>query len=88
MRALLGIAFVIVLGLIAAFALGLLNIDRTRTGKLPEIRAEGGQMPGFDVTAGKIGVGSRKATVDVPTVGTKKESVSIPTIDVKKADGR
>jgi hypothetical protein len=88
MRAILGIALVIVIGLIAAFSLGLLNIDRTRTGKLPVIRAEGGQLPGFDVKAGQVDVGEKKTTVDVPTMGTKKEVISVPTVDVKKADNR
>jgi hypothetical protein len=88
MRAILGIALVIVLGLIVAFSLGLLNIDRTRPGKLPVVRAEGGQLPGFDVKAGQVDIGSKNTTVDVPTVGTKKEVIAVPTVGVKKAEGQ
>ncbi len=86
MRTIFGIALVIVLGLIGAFALGLLSLDRTRPGKLPEIRADAGQLPSFDVTAGSIDVGSKNTVVDVPTMGSRKEVVKVPTIGVKKAD--
>ncbi|WP_293879987.1 hypothetical protein [Sphingomonas sp.] len=77
---------VVVIAGIAAFALGFINIDKTKDGKLPAIRAEGGQMPGFDVKTGKVEVGTKKTTVDVPTVGTHKETIETPTIGVKKAN--
>ena len=86
MRALLTIALIIVVGLVAAFALGLLNIDQTRTARLPGVKVEGGQMPGFDVKAGKIEMGTTNTSVDVPTVGTRRETVSVPTIGVHKAE--
>ena len=85
MRAILGLLLVVVLGLIAAFALGLIGVDKTRDAKLPEIKAEGGQMPGFDVKTADVAVGTTNTTVEVPKIETEKKSVAIPTLDVKKA---
>lgn len=73
MRAILGIVLVLVVGLIAAFALGLVNLN-TSGGRLPEIRADAGKLPDVDVTTAKV------------DVGTKKEVIDVPTIDVKRAD--
>ncbi|KPF79360.1 hypothetical protein IP88_01965 [alpha proteobacterium AAP81b] len=64
---------VIVALVVAAFAFGLIDIDQTRSAKAPEISVTGGQAPAFDVNT---------ATVDV---GTKKETVEVPTIDVTPA---
>ncbi|MDB5699951.1 MAG: hypothetical protein JWL66_150 [Sphingomonadales bacterium] len=86
MRAILGLLLVIVLAAIAAFALGFINIDKTKDGKLPAIRAEGGQLPGYQVSTGKLEVGTKSTTVDVPNVGTHKEVIQTPTVGVKKAD--
>jgi hypothetical protein len=86
MRAILGFFLVIVIAGIAAFELGFINIDKTSEGKLPAIRAEGGQMPTFAVKTGSVDVGTKNTTVDVPNVGTHKETVQTPTIGVKKAD--
>lgn len=86
MRAILGLLLVIVLAGIAAFALGFINIDKTKDGKLPAIRAEGGALPAFDVKTGGIEVGTKNTTVEVPNVGTHKETVQTPTIGVKKAE--
>jgi hypothetical protein len=85
MRAILGLLLVIVIAGIAAFYLGFIDIDKTKDGKMPAIRAEGGQMPGFAVKTGSIDVGTKNTTVDVPNVGTHKETVQTPTIGVKKA---
>jgi hypothetical protein len=85
MRAILGLLLVIVLAGIAAFALGFIDIDKTRDGKLPAIRAEGGSMPGFAVKTGSLEVGTRNTTVEVPNIGTHKETVQTPTIGVTKA---
>jgi hypothetical protein len=86
MRAILGILLVIVMVAIAAFALGFINIDKTKDGKLPAIRAEGGQMPGYAVTTGQLEVGTKNTTIDVPNIGTHKETVQTPTVGVKKAN--
>ncbi len=73
MRALLGVILVLVVGLIAAFALGLVDLN-AKGGKLPEIRAEAGKLPEVDVKTAKV------------DVGTKKETIEVPTIDVKRAN--
>lgn len=86
MRAILGILLVVVIAGIAAFALGFLDVDKTKDGKLPAIRAEGGQLPGFEVNTGKLEVGTKNTTVEVPNVGTHKETIQTPTVGVKKAD--
>lgn len=86
MRAILGILLVVVIAGIAAFALGFLDVDKTKDGKLPVIRAEGGQLPGFEVSTGKLEVGTKNTTVEVPNVGTHKETIQTPTVGLKKAD--
>ncbi len=84
MRALLGVILVVVLGLIAAVAFGLIDINQTKDAKLPEVRAEGGQMPGYDVDAADVSVGTTNTTIDVPKVTTEKETIETPTLDVDK----
>lgn len=80
---------VIVLLVVAAFALGLVNIDQTQTAKLPDVNVEtsGGQAPAFDVDTATVDVGSKKETVDVPTVdvGSKETSIDVPTVSVEPA---
>jgi hypothetical protein len=56
----------------AAWALGLIDIDQTRKGALPEIRAEGGTLPKFDVKAAQVDVGTTNTTVQTPTIEVKK----------------
>ncbi len=86
----LAAVIIIVLLVVLAFAFGLINVDQTKTAKLPDInvQASGGQAPAFDVNTAKIDVGSKKETVKVPDVqvGTKDTTVSLPTVSVTKAD--
>lgn len=85
MRAILSLLLIVVIGLIAAIWLGFIDIDKTREGKLPAIRAEGGQLPGFDVKTGGVGVGTTNRTVEVPKVGTEQKTVEVPVVKVDKA---
>jgi hypothetical protein len=65
------LAIVVIIGLVvAAFALGLVNIDQTQTAKLPDVKVEtsGGQAPAFDVDTATVDVGTKETTVEVPTV--------------------
>jgi len=71
MRALLGIALVAVIGLIAAFATGLLDLN-TQGGRMPEIHADAGQLPQVEMKAATVDVGTRKQEIDVPTVDVNK----------------
>ncbi len=88
-RTLLVILILVVLAAIAAYALGLFNIDQTKKGALPsvELKAEGGALPSFDVDTAKIDVQTKNTTVEVPTVevNTKKTKVEVPTLSVEKA---
>lgn len=71
MRAILGLALVLVLGLIAAFALGILDLNASG-GKLPQVTAEAGRLPSVEVKTGKVEVGTKKEVIEVPTVGVKR----------------
>lgn len=84
------IALLVIVGLVmAAFALGLIDIDQTRGAKLPDVKVEtsGGQAPAFDVNTANIDVGKKQETVKVPTVdvGSKDTQVTMPTISVDPA---
>jgi hypothetical protein len=85
MRPVLAIVLVAVLALIAALALGLVDIDQTREGALPEIRADGGKLPEFDVKTADVEVGTTNTTIDVPTVETRKQTVELPDVKVGEA---
>lgn len=85
------VALLIIVALVvAAFAFGLINIDQTKSAKLPDVKVEtsGGQAPAFDVNTAKVDVGTKSETVKVPTVavGTKDTSIDVPTVSVEKAD--
>jgi hypothetical protein len=75
MRAVLFILIIAVAAIILAVATGLLDINQIRGGKAPEVSttgngvaAKGGQAPAFDVQTGSVKVGSKEATVRVPTL--------------------
>jgi hypothetical protein len=79
MRAVLFILIVIVLAIIGAIATGLVDINQIRGGKAPHvsatgngISAQGGQPPAFDVETGSVKLGSKQATVKVPTLVVEK----------------
>lgn len=65
---------VIVALVVAAFAFGFINIDQTKTAKLPDVKVEtsGGQAPAFDVDTADIEVGTETKTIEVPTVSMEK----------------
>jgi hypothetical protein len=83
----------IILALVAIIAVyflvtGRANVDQTREGELPNVSAEGGQLPAFDVdvnTAGierdveKAGDAIEGAAKDV---GNAVEDVDVPRVDV------
>jgi len=79
MRAVLFVLIVAVLVVIAGIATGFLNINQIRGAKAPEIAAtsngvtaKGGQAPAFDVETGSVKVGTKQATVKVPTLEVQK----------------
>lgn len=79
MRAILLILILGIVALIAAVATGLINLNLTRGAEAPHISAtgngitaKGGQTPAFEVQTGSVKVGSKDATVKVPTIGVER----------------
>lgn len=44
------------------------EVKKTQDAKLPEVHATGGQLPAYDVKTPDVKVGTKKTTVEVPTV--------------------
>ncbi|RVT95022.1 hypothetical protein EOD43_03030 [Sphingomonas crocodyli] len=82
------VAVIAVLAVIAAFAFGLVDINQTKQGSMPEVSVSGGQAPAFDVDTAKVSVGTKNSDVTVPKIDvtTKEETVKVPTVDVQKAN--
>jgi len=79
------LAVVVVLGVIA-IATGFLNLSG-QSGEMPKVAVEGGRMPSVDADVGKVVVGTKETSVDVPKVTTEKTNVDVPVVGVQKADG-
>jgi flagellar basal body-associated protein FliL len=74
-RAVLLIIIVAIVAVIAAMATGFLNISQTGASQAPQatasvngVAARGGRAPAFEVETGSIRVGSKDATVQLPTL--------------------
>jgi hypothetical protein len=79
MRSVLFVLIVGVIVVIAAVATGFLNINQIRGAQAPQVTAmrngvaaKGGQPPAFDVETGSVKVGSKDATVRMPTLEVQK----------------
>ncbi len=75
MRAVLLVLILLIVVAIVAIGTGFIDINQTRGAKAPDVAAgengvaaSGGQTPAFDVETGSVEVGTRQATVPVPTV--------------------
>ncbi len=68
----LAIAAALIVGLL--FATGFWEAD-VKGGALPDVdvSATGGEMPNVDVDSKEVVVGTKKETIDVPTVGVKDD---------------
>jgi hypothetical protein len=84
MRAILGLAVIVVLLLIAGLWLGLLRVDQVQQAELPKVSVSGGQAPKFDVQTAKVSVGTTQTTIDVPKVETEKKAIDVPAVSVDK----
>ena len=78
MRAILTVLILAVLAILVAVVTGFLDINQIRGAKAPEVSAtqngvvaKGGQTPAFDVQTGSVEIGSRNATVQVPSLAVK-----------------
>ena len=79
MRALVVILIVAILVIIAGIATGFIDINQIRGAQTPQLStthngvvAKGGQTPAFDVETGSVSVGSKAATVKVPSLEVQK----------------
>lgn len=79
MRAVLLVLIIAVVLILIAVATGFLDINQIRGAKAPQVSAttngivaKGGQAPAFDVETGSVKVGSKDATVKVPTLEVQK----------------
>ena len=75
MRTVLLVLIIAVVAIIIAIATGFLDINQIRGAQAPDVSAsqngvvaQGGQPPAFDVQTGSVKVGSKDATVRVPTI--------------------
>jgi hypothetical protein len=72
MRTLLALIGIIVIVLVVLMALGFINLDQTREGRMPSVSVQGGQAPAFRADVGSVDVGTENKTVQVPTVAVNK----------------
>lgn len=66
-RILLALIVLVAIVVAALFATGFWTAD-VKEGALPVVDVRGGELPAVDVQSKKVVVGTRKETVDVPTV--------------------
>lgn len=80
-----------------AMTMSACEVEKTQEGELPEVSAEGGQMPDYEVTQTQEGElpdvdvsGGEMPEYDVETpdveVGTEQREVSVPTVDIQMPD--
>ena len=84
MRAILGLAVIVVLVLIGALWLGFLRVDQVQQAELPKVSVSGGQAPKFDVQTAKVSVGTTQTTIAVPKVETERKAVDLPKVSVDR----
>jgi hypothetical protein len=85
-----GAGFTVALLLIVAalvvallFATGFWSADVTKSGALPTVQVNGGEMPKVDLQSKEIVVGTTPTKVEVPTVKTETTTIAVPTVGVK-----
>jgi hypothetical protein len=78
MRAVLIVLILVVLAALAGVVTGFVNINQIRGAQAPVVSAthngivaKGGQTPAFDVETGSVEVGTRNATVKMPSLKVK-----------------
>lgn len=72
MRVIGGLLVIILLVLAGGIATGFIDLQKTQEGRLPQIAVKEGALPKYEANVAKVEVGTRKETVDVPTVDVKK----------------
>lgn len=81
MRTVLLVLIIAIIVVLIAVVTGFLDINQIRGARAPQVSAtsngivaKGGQAPAFDVETGSVKVGSKDATVKVPTLEVQKPS--------------
>ncbi|MFB0872728.1 MULTISPECIES: hypothetical protein [unclassified Sphingobium] len=72
MRVIGGVLVIILLILAGGIATGFIDLQKTQDGRLPEVAIKEGKLPKYDADVAKVEVGTRKETIEVPTVDVKK----------------
>ncbi|MFY9349979.1 MAG: hypothetical protein WBL20_19340 [Sphingobium sp.] len=72
MRVIGGVLVIILLILAGGIATGFIDLQKTQDGRLPEVAIKEGKLPQYDADVAKVEVGTRKETIEVPTVDVKK----------------
>ncbi|EQB31810.1 hypothetical protein [Sphingobium ummariense] len=72
MRVIGGLLLIVLLVLAGGIATGFIDLQKTQDGRLPEVAVKGGELPKYEANVAKVEVGTRKETVEVPTVDVKK----------------
>jgi uncharacterized protein involved in outer membrane biogenesis len=79
MRTVILILVIILIVAIAAIATGFVDINQIRGAQAPQVSAthngvvtRGGQAPAFDVETGSVKIGSKDATVKVPSLQVQR----------------
>jgi hypothetical protein len=62
----------------------LVDVRQTETGQMPAVSVRDGQLPKFDLDVGRIEIGEKAQTVDVPTLQMQEREVNLPSITVEK----
>lgn len=65
---LIGLLLVLVAGVAIAWFLGLISFSTSGDLQAPKVSVSGGEVPKVDVHTADIAVGTRKETVELPTV--------------------
>lgn len=66
---------------IGAMALSACDVEQTEEGELPEVEAQGGNMPEYDVDTADVDVGTEERTVEVPTVDVEEADANEATVE-------
>ena len=84
-KALIVLLIIVVIGIIL-IATGYLNINQTRDAELPNVSAEGGQLPAFDVDTNAAALEESAEDVGgaLKDAGNAIENVDAPDVDVKR----
>ncbi|GGI72341.1 hypothetical protein GCM10007973_06700 [Polymorphobacter multimanifer] len=66
------IILVLVVGVVLAFATGLLSLNSSGELRAPDVTVSGGETPDVDLDTGSIDVGTETRTVEVPDVSIER----------------